>query len=121
ETLGDGGLYSCLSDLLRWQSLFRAGEVLSRSTLERMKRPGRLDSGEEFEYGLGLQIERRAGGRSWWGHSGSWTQSAVMIGRYPEQQLSVIVLSNEFMAPVERISQRAAAMASINGLQIGCR
>jgi CubicO group peptidase (beta-lactamase class C family) len=44
------------------------------------------------------------------GHGGSWVNSTILIGRYEKQRTSVIVLSNEVAAPVERISQRALAL-----------
>ena len=73
-----------------------------------MQTPGELDSGESFEYGFGLQVEQREGGQTWCGHGGSWTSTTILIGRYVKEKASVIVLSNEVMAPVERISQRGA-------------
>lgn len=107
DTQGDGGVYSSLSDLIHWQSRFWQGDIVTQQSLKRMQTPGKLDSGETFEYGLGLQIEQRDDGAVWVGHGGSWTNSTVMVGRYPQQETTIIVLSNEVMAPVERLSQRA--------------
>lgn len=109
ETDGDGGIYSTLRDLVRWQSLFWAGEIVSRRSLDLMRRPGRLDSGDSFDYGLGLQVEQDREGRIWCGHGGSWTNSTTLTGKYLAERTSVIVLSNEVMAPVGRLSQRALA------------
>ena len=80
ETLGDGGVLSSLSDLIRWQSLLWNGEVVSKQSLMLMQTPGQLESGEHFEYGFGLQVERREGGHTWCGHGGSWTSTTIMIG-----------------------------------------
>lgn len=111
KTLGDGGVLSSLSDLMRWQSLLWSGELISEQSLTLMQAPGQLDSGQPFEYGLGLQVERREGGRTWCGHGGSWTSGTTLVGRYMKERTSVIVLSNEIMAPVERISQRALELS----------
>lgn len=111
DTVGDGGMCSTLNDLVRWQSRFWNGDVVSEQSLMQMQSPGRLDSGESFEYGFGLQIEQREGRHTWCGHGGSWTNTTVLFGRYPKEQTTVIVLSNEFMAPVERISQRALSLS----------
>lgn len=111
ETLGDGGILSSLRDLIRWQSLFWNGEMVSKQSLTQMQTLGQLESGEHFEYGLGLQVEEREGGHTWCGHGGSWTSTTIMIGRYMKERTSVIVLSNEVMAPVERISQRALELS----------
>lgn len=107
DTLGDGGVFSSLRDLLQWQALLWRGEIISHDSLAVMGRPGRLDCGTTFEYGFGCQVEVRGDGQAWCGHGGSWTGSTVLVGRYPEAETSVVVLSNEFMAPVERISQAA--------------
>ncbi len=111
KTVGDGGVLSSLSDLIRWQSLLWNGEIVSKQSLRLMQTPGQLESGEHFEYGFGLQVERREGGHTWCGHGGSWTSTTILIGRHVKERTSVIVLSNEVMAPVERISQRAWAMS----------
>ncbi len=109
DTVGDGGLYCSLRDLVRWQTLFWQGAIVNPASLAAMTAPGRLDSGEPFDYGLGLQVETGADGARWIGHGGSWVGTTVLAGRYPAARASVIVLSNEHMAPVERISQRAYA------------
>ena len=60
-----------------------------------------------IRYGLGLQVERYSGS-TWIGHDGSWTNLTILMGHYVEKGCSVVVLSNEFMAPVEKISQSAS-------------
>lgn len=112
-TDGDGGVVSTLDDLVRWHTLFWDGEIVGPDTVRRMCEPGTLDSGARFEYGFGLQVESHDG-RLWCGHNGSWVESTVVIGRYVAERATVIVLSNEFMAPVERLAQRAFA-AAISG------
>ena len=111
ETVGDGGVSSSLNDLIRWQSLFWNSEIVSEQSLRIMHTPGELDSGGSFEYGFGLQVEQREGGKTWCGHGGSWTSTTILVGRYLKEEVSVIVLSNELMAPVERIAQRVLSMS----------
>lgn len=109
-TLGDGGIVSSLRDILRWQKLFWDGQIVNKRSLELMSTPGHLDSGESFAYGMGLQIETGPGGTVWHGHGGSWTNATTLIGRYTPEGIAVVVLSNEVMAPVERLSQRVYAV-----------
>ncbi|MEM1203990.1 MAG: serine hydrolase domain-containing protein [Acidobacteriota bacterium] len=108
-TVGDGNVHSSLRDLVRWQGALFAGEVLAPKTLEGMLTPGRTDDGGSFPYGLGMQVENRTGTGTWWGHGGSWTQSTTLVGRYHGAGISVVVLSNETMAPVERLSRQTLA------------
>lgn len=109
DTVGDGGVFSSLRDLIIWQSSLWSGAIVNDASLALMQTPGWLDSGARFDYGFGLQVEQREGGHAWCGHGGSWTNSTTLIGHYLKKRTFVIVLSNEFMAPVERISQRAIA------------
>ncbi len=110
DTYGDGGMLSTLNDLLRWQSCFWESKILAESSLRLMRSRGQLDSGERFDYGLGLQVEKHDQDDAWYGHGGSWTDTTTLIGRYANARTTIIVLSNEFMAPVERIAQRAFAL-----------
>ncbi len=107
STFGDGGVFSSLNDLLKWFTFLWSGKIVSPESLDRMRSMGHLDSGEEFEYGFGLQLESDKNGETWCGHGGSWTDSTVMLGQYMPEGCTVIVLSNEVMAPVERISKHA--------------
>lgn len=107
DTEGDGGVFSCVSDLLTWQQAFWSEKIVGDETIELMIRAGRTDDGQSFPYGLGLQVETSTTEGRWFGHGGSWLNSTTLVGHYPDADTSVVVLSNEAMAPVERISQRA--------------
>lgn len=109
DTVGDGGLISTLEDLIRWQRAFWRGEIVTAESIRQMTTPSRPFATGELEsgYGLGLQIEASPTD-TWIGHAGSWTSATTCLGRYPDRELSVVVLSNEFMGPVERIMQTAA-------------
>ena len=106
ETVGDGGIFSSANDLIEWQSRYWSGEIIAPKSIRSMTTSGTLDSGEPFDYGLGIQVEERAG-RRWFGHGGSWTASTTFVGYHEAERTSIIILSNEMMAPVERISQAA--------------
>mgnify|MGYP002624657817 CR=1 FL=1 len=110
ETVGDGGVVSSLTDLLRWHEALWSGEAVPEPWWTRMRTPSRLDSGEPIPYGLALQVEQDAGGRTWVGHGGSWVCSTVLVGRYVEQRTTVLLLANDPLAPVARIAPRAAAL-----------
>ena len=115
-TLGDGGLCSSLTDLVIWQRAFFSGKVVSECSMQWMQSPGRLDSGEYTQYGGGLQVEGLQNHR-WYGHAGSWVGTTAIMGYYPQVDISVIVLSNEQMAPVERITQVLATQAGFKSCE----
>lgn len=111
-TLGDGGVTSCARDILRFLDRLWAGDLVPSELVRAMGTPGRLDDGTAFPYGLGFQVETAGDARTWIGHGGSWTDSTTLMGRYAPGGVIVVVLSNEAMAPVERISRWCAAQVA---------
>lgn len=107
DTYGDGGLASTIIDQIEWQKLFWSGKILQPNTVSMMSKKGKLDNGVQIDYGIGFQIEHNTLLGTWVGHGGSWTTSTILVGRYMALETSVIVLSNEIMAPVELIMQKS--------------
>ncbi len=108
-TVGDGGIFSSLTDLMRWQELFFSGQIVSRSSVDHATTAGRLDNGVSFDYGCGMIVESLGDDGIWCGHTGSWHGASALCGRYMNDGLTVIVLSNDQLAPVVRIAERSAA------------
>lgn len=106
---GDGGVFSSIRDLLRWQELYYGGHVLKPATLAQALQPGTLDRGTTVGYGCGVIVEDMGDGRRWCGHDGAWSGAASFLGRWVEDCLSVVVLSNDQHAQVTRIAQRSLA------------
>jgi D-alanyl-D-alanine carboxypeptidase len=107
--VGDGGVFSSVRDLVAWQEALYGGRLLGPAGLGAMLAPGRLDDGSEFDYGCGLTVERLSDGRTWCGHTGGWVGAAALAGRYVQDGVTVVVLSNDQHAPVVRIAQALVA------------
>ncbi|UGT53154.1 serine hydrolase domain-containing protein [Nocardia asteroides] len=88
-------LISTVADLNRFFRLLLAGEIVSASSLEQMRRTGPVVSfeGKIIEYGLGLQKMTLPGHGEFWGHEGSvWGGGALSwISADGTRQLSVAV------------------------------
>ncbi|WP_280341351.1 serine hydrolase domain-containing protein [Nocardia neocaledoniensis] len=88
-------LISTVTDLNRFYRLLLAGEIISSSSLERMRRTGPVVSfeGKIIEYGLGLQKMTIPGHGTYWGHEGSvWGGGAISwISADGTRQLSLAV------------------------------
>jgi len=89
------GVLSTVDDLARWDEAMAKGTLLDKATLEQMWTPARLANGQEARvsathYGLGWQLG------SWRGHRLVAHQGAsgTLIMRYPDDGLTVIVLTN---------------------------
>ena len=91
--LGDGGIYSSVDDLFKWdQALYT--ETLVRSSLyEEAVTPAKLNDGSRTTYGFGwfIQLYKNSTGFL---HEGSTRGFRNAILRMPDQRLTVIILTN---------------------------
>jgi CubicO group peptidase (beta-lactamase class C family) len=82
-TLGDGGIYSSIDDLQKWDASLSNGKP--EYTVA-------SDEGDN-RYGYGWFHGQHHGYRTQW-HTGSTTSFRNVIVRFPDERLTVIVLSN---------------------------
>jgi CubicO group peptidase (beta-lactamase class C family) len=110
-TLGDGGVYSCLEDLAKWDEALRTNALLSKADMTPALTPVRLADGSEprwpqgeaggdnlfpgrpVAYGFGWFLD------PWHGRTRAWHHGETMgfrsiVERFPEDGLTVIVLAN---------------------------
>ncbi len=100
---GAGGMYSTVDDLLRWDQALYDPRRLRLTDLT----PMFTDYGHGFGYGYVVGSE--GGHRVWW-HNGHTDGFGAMLARYPDDRLTIIVLSNDDDAHVEGLSQDLAAL-----------
>jgi CubicO group peptidase (beta-lactamase class C family) len=103
----------CLSfsvrDLAQWAIGLKHGKVLGRAGLEMSWTPVQLNKAGTYPYGLGWNIVEQRGYRRI-GHSGAWLGSHATIQRYPDFNLTVIVLLNLGQANSEGIAVGIAGL-----------
>jgi len=88
--LGDGGIYSSIDDLARWDAALYDDRLLRPESLALMFSPATTtDEPDVPHYGMGWRLN----GDSVW-HSGESIGFRNAIVRWPGQKLTVIVLSN---------------------------
>ncbi|MDA0379046.1 MAG: serine hydrolase [Bacteroidetes bacterium] len=100
--LGDGGIYSSLRDLQRWDAALSTDQLLTDSLRTLMFTPG-LNG-----YGFGWRIDTFAGHRRY-GHTGSTSGFRNVIHRYPDLGLTVIILTNRAAPDVADLAEQVAA------------
>lgn len=95
DAVGDGGVYTTVDDLCRWDANFYNNTVggYGQDLIEEITTAGKLNSGEALDYAFGLGIGTYRGLRTI-GHGGAWMGYRAEITRFPEQLFSVICLSN---------------------------
>jgi CubicO group peptidase (beta-lactamase class C family) len=102
-TLGDGGIYTSIEDLAKWDdalsyhTLLSAEEMLSAITPVTL--PGsaqqvpKADDGKPSSYGFGWYVDPYNGHNRMW-HSGSSIGFRTMIQRFPDDKFTIIILCN---------------------------
>jgi CubicO group peptidase (beta-lactamase class C family) len=93
NTTAEGGLYSNVLDLARWDAALYIGTILPRSRLEEMWTPVKLNSGKEYPYGLGWFLADVKGHRLLY-HTGGNQGFFISMSRYVDDRLTIIVLNN---------------------------
>lgn len=102
-----GAMRSTLGDLLRWQDALLDGKLLKPQSLATMLSPGRLSGGRlasttapagedgtaRLEYGLGIAVGTQHG-RKMIGHGGSINGFNASLESYPDQQTTIVLLTN---------------------------
>ena len=109
---GAGALYSTVEDLYKWDQALYTDAILSESSRNAMFAPTAAldpDADKKAYYGYGWLINTHYE-RDRLFHSGGINGFRTMISRYPNDQITVIVLTNIETAPSDRIANDIAAI-----------
>lgn len=87
--LGDGGIYSSIDDLIKWDTALFDDRLLSFESLQLAFSPATSTDDPAVQYGMGWKI---TGDMVW--HDGSTIGFRNVFLRFPNQNLSVILLTN---------------------------
>jgi CubicO group peptidase (beta-lactamase class C family) len=88
-----GAFLSTVSDLARWDAALYDDRVLTQSSRNQMWTPMRLNDGNPTQYGFGWQLDALDGHRGIH-HGGSLPGFRAQMSRFPDDDLTVIVLTN---------------------------
>ncbi|MCI0516312.1 MAG: beta-lactamase family protein [Woeseiaceae bacterium] len=101
--LGDGGIYSSLNDLFKWDQALYTERLIPAGLFEQALTPNLED------YGFGWRIDDFHGYRRMH-HSGSTSGFRNFIQRFPEQRLTVIALTNRRDPEVDPLAESVARL-----------
>jgi CubicO group peptidase (beta-lactamase class C family) len=90
---GDGGIYSTVDDLFKWDQALYTDKLVDQSTLAEAFVPGKVRQGTST-YGFGWNIEEDGGGKYLW-HQGNHAGFRAFIGRRLADRVTVIMLTNK--------------------------
>lgn len=103
DMLGAGGIYATLHDFEAWAYTLAAGNPFPAEAFE----PATLNDGTVTDYGFGWVIDdyrgyaRRA-------HGGSWVGFRTGLARYPDQDLTIVILTNSSDADTDDLIDRVS-------------
>jgi CubicO group peptidase (beta-lactamase class C family) len=123
-TLGDGGIYSNLKDLAKWDGALQNHTLLSEKEMQPALTPAKLADGSEphwpkepnddnlapgkpVSYGFGWFLNPYESRRRMW-HTGSTVGFYSVIERFMDERLTVIILSNRTDWDREKLAQQVA-------------
>jgi CubicO group peptidase (beta-lactamase class C family) len=103
--LGDGGIYSSIDDMAKWDAALYDSRLLSDESRRLAFSPHTVTDKPDVKYGFGWRIT----GETLW-HSGETSGFRNVIVRYPSRHLTVVMLTNRDDPPPY---QTALAIAKI--------
>jgi CubicO group peptidase (beta-lactamase class C family) len=124
-TLGDGGVYSNVEDLAKWDEALRVSVILSPAWMKPALTPVKLadgsathwppgeksgdnlDPGQPVSYGFGWLLDPWRGRPRMW-HHGETTGFHTVIERFPDDGLTIVILANRDDLDVKALALEVA-------------
>lgn len=112
NSTADGTLYFNVLDLAKWDAALYGTRLLKQSSLDRLWTIYPLNDGKAnpASYGFGWSIGKQKDHKRI-GHGGAWQGFTCDIDRYPDDNLTVVVLTNLAGANPGLIAQITAGLA----------
>jgi len=100
-----GSLYSTTGDLLIWDQALYTEKLATKKTLDEIFTPWKGEAGYGYGWNIGKRFDHRQ-----ISHGGGIYGFATQIARYPDDRVTVVVLSNIQAAPVGIIANNLSAI-----------
>ncbi|WP_079912253.1 serine hydrolase [Paenibacillus sp. 32352] len=97
-----GAIYSTVEDLLKWDQALYTEKLVTKAALDRAFEPS-------FTYGFGWFIDERFHRRRIH-HSGAYRGHRSDMQRFPDDQITIIMLTNYDFVPILRLTERIAGL-----------
>lgn len=114
--LGDGGIYTSIDDLVKWDRALREHTLVSEVEMQPALTPAQTTSGpatyrsgKPVSYGFGWFLEPYEGHRRM-SHDGGTIGFRTTIQRFPDDKLTVMVLANRADADPEALALKVAEL-----------
>jgi len=91
--LGDGGIYSSLDDMFKWDQSINTNQLVPFTILNEAFISGTLANGEETGYGFGWLLDSYLYRHRAY-HTGSTRGFRNVYMRFPDEKMSILILTN---------------------------
>jgi len=107
DMIGDGGIFTTINDIKKWDDAFYESTTLSRTFWDMMTQQGILNNDEVIGYAAGLMIGKYKGLKTI-RHGGAFVGFRAELLRFPEQKLSIAIFANRADANPSRMANQVA-------------
>lgn len=113
--LGDGGIYTSIDDLVKWDRALREHTLVSETEMQPALTPVHVadglptSEGHNVSYGFGWFLDPYEGHKRMW-HDGETMGFRTTIQRFPEDKLTVIVLANRTDIDPAKLALKVAVL-----------
>jgi CubicO group peptidase (beta-lactamase class C family) len=104
-----GELVSTVGDLAKWDAALCSNRILPQAQLKRMWTSGKTTAGQPTGYGFGWAVGK-INGHTLVEHGGGTAAFSTIISRFPDDKLTVIVLTNLADASTPAIAHGIASL-----------
>jgi len=94
DVRGDGGIYSTLEDLFKWNQALVNHTIIPKSYLDEAWSPGVLNNGEQTNYGFGWEIRSKENEPKVVSHSGGWVGFVTFLHNSVDDNDGFVLLTN---------------------------
>ena len=93
---GDKNIYSTVRDMLKWDQALYPGKLFQKATLDSAFSPYSFEKEGKKNYGLGWRMTFLDNGKKLLFHNGWWHGNNTVFIRLPDEEATIIVLSNKY-------------------------
>jgi CubicO group peptidase (beta-lactamase class C family) len=93
DMIGDGGIFTTINDIKKWDDAYYQSSVLSPEFWQEMSTQGVLNNGEQISYASGLIFDDYKGLKTI-SHGGAFVGFRAELLRFPDQKFTVAIFAN---------------------------
>ncbi len=107
DMIGDGGIFTSINDIKKWDDAFYESKTLSKAFWKIMTKQAILNDGKEISYAAGLGIDTYKGLKTV-SHGGAFVGFRAELMRFPDQKTSIAIFANRADANPTRMAYQVA-------------